>query len=172
MHITEAAEREQYFPQSMPVSLLAMLGQDSFEKSRKSIDPVIAARIATGVGVGAADFTSRCNQRMRSIEAAKRYFTDVDVIGCPTAAFVPPHLSDFDDPKLAMTHALGMTHNTQPANYPGQCAVSMPLPRRPGELPVGYQLIGAPESDSHLLDIAIAVEQVFGVGISPDLPIT
>jgi aspartyl-tRNA(Asn)/glutamyl-tRNA(Gln) amidotransferase subunit A len=169
LRITEAAEREHYFPQSMPVSLLAMLGKETFEKSRPLIDPVVAARIATGVSVDAADFMRRCDQRMRHIEAAKRYFTEVDVIACPTAALPAPLLADFDDPKTAMTHALGMTRNTQPSNYLGQCAISMPLKRGPGELPVGYQLIGAPSSDSSLLDIAVAVEQVFGEGAAPDL---
>jgi aspartyl-tRNA(Asn)/glutamyl-tRNA(Gln) amidotransferase subunit A len=169
LQITEAAAREHYFPKSMPVSLLSMLGKDVFESAKGLIDPVVAARIASGTDVGAADFMNSCNRRMRDIETAKRYFGEVDVIACPTAALVPPCLSDFEDPQAAMTYALGMTHNTQPSNYLGQCAVSMPLPRQPGQLPVGYQLIGAPDADAHLLEVAVAVEQVFGVGAAPDL---
>lgn len=167
--VTEAAERAQYFPKSMPVSLLAMMGKDTFEASRALIDPVVAARVATGGGVDAVDFMRLRDRRARHIEAAKRYFTEVDVIGCPTAALVPPCVDDFDDPDTAMTHALGMTRNTQPSNYLEQCAVSMPLKRDAGELPVGYQLVGAPFSDSALLDIAVAIEQVLGVGSAPDL---
>jgi len=78
-------------------------------------------------------------------------------------------LADFDDAEQAMAHAMGMTRNSQPSNYLGQCAVSLPLPRERQELPIGYQLMGAPGSDVKLLDIAVAIEKHMGLATAPTL---
>ncbi len=58
-----------------------------------------------------------------------------------------------------MQLALGMTQNTQPANHLGLCSISLPLPV--DGLPIGYQLMGAPDTDLKLLEIAVEIEKVF-----------
>lgn len=167
--ITEVAERQGYFPLSMPVSLIVMLGKDVLDAARAKMDPIVAARIESGHKVKASELMAAQLKRERSIQRARRYFDDLDVIATPTTVTVPPLLAEFDDPQRAMKNALGMTRNSQPSNYLGQCAVSLPLPRSPDQLPIGYQLIGAPDTDARLLSIAVAVEQLFGTGVAPDL---
>jgi len=53
--------------------------------------------------------------------------------------------------------ALGMTRNTQPANYYGVPAVTLPLPRPAGALPVGVQVVGHENGDADVLAIALAL---------------
>lgn len=167
--VTEAAEREGYFPLSMPASLVAMLGKDILAAAKPKMDPIVAVRVESGLDVKASDLLAAGLRRQQSIQQARRYFDDVDVIATPTTVTVSPKLTEFDNPQRAMKNALGMTRNTQPSNYLGQCAVSLPLPRRADQLPIGYQLIGAPDSDVRLLSIAVAIERLFGKGAAPDL---
>lgn len=164
LEVTEAGERTAYFPLALPAHVMAMLGKDRFERSRGVMDSVIGKRVAAAEGILASDLLAAAQQRQQSIEAARRYFDTVDVIACPTTAMVAPPVSEFADPGQAMAHALGMTRNSQPSNYLNQCAVSLPLPRPAGTQPIGFQLIGPPDGDTHLMDIAVAIERVFGLG--------
>ncbi len=169
LEIVEAPEREAWFPVALPVSCLALFGGDRLREAAPTMDPIVAARVESGRGVAASDYVALELKRRRSGRAALRYFEEVDVIATPTTVDLPPPLAAFDDPDQAMRYAMGMTRNTQPSNYLGQCAVSIPLPRQPGQLPVGYQLIGAPGRDGELLDIAIAVQALLGPSVRPDL---
>lgn len=169
IRVVEAAEREAYFPLALPVSCLALFGSDTFTEAAPTMDPIVAARVNSGRDVKASDYLAIELRRRQSSLDARRYFDDVDVIATPTTVDLPPPLAAFDDPDQAMRFAMGMTRNTQPSNYLGQCAISLPLPRAPGQLPVGYQLIGAPGSDGELLAIALAIEELLGRPGRPDL---
>jgi aspartyl-tRNA(Asn)/glutamyl-tRNA(Gln) amidotransferase subunit A len=169
IEIVEAPEREAYFPVALPVSCQALYGGARLEKAAAKMDPIVAARVASGRSVAAGDHLALELRRRRSSRAALRYFDEVDVIATPTTVDLPPPLSALDDPTEAMRYAMGMSRNTQPANYLGQCAVSLPLPRAAGQLPVGYQLIGAPGGDDELLDIAVAIEELIGPPRRPAL---
>lgn len=169
IEISEASEREAYFPIALPVSVLAVFGSATMSAAAAQMDPTIAARVASGREVRAGDYLAAEYRRRRSQRNGLRYFQQVEILAAPTAAEVPPPLAALDEPREAMRLALGMTRCTQPGNYLGQCAVSLPLPRTRGQLPVGYQLIGAPGTDARLLAIACAVEAVLGKPTRPDL---
>src|SRR5690606_35387137 len=169
IQVVEAAEREAYFPLALPVSCLALFGRDTITKAASTMDPIVAARVISGRDTRAGDYLAIELRRRQSSRDARRYFDEVDVIATPTTVDLPPPLATLDDPRQAMRLAMGMTRNTQPSNYLGQCAVSLPLPRAPGQLPVGYQLIGAPGSDGELLAIALAIEERLGAPGRPDL---
>ncbi|MBE0595099.1 MAG: amidase [Burkholderiaceae bacterium] len=169
IEVAEAVEREGYFPVALPVSCLALFGSDTIASAVPTMDPIVAARVNSGRSVQASDYLAIDLKRRRSIRNAQRYFDAVDVIATPTTVDLPPPLAAFDDPAQAMRFAMGMTRNTQPSNYLGQCAATLSLPRAPGELPIGYQLIGAPGADGRLLAIAAAIEEVLGRAGRPDL---
>lgn len=157
--VPEAPERAGYFPVSMPSALLSVLGKENFLTQQHLMDPVIAKRVASGLEVKAHDFLALEDKRTRSKEAVAERFAGFDAWVSPTTADFPPLVSDLNDPDKGMQLALGMTQNTQPANYLGLCAVSMPLPVE--GLPIGYQLMGAPNTDQRLLEVAVEIEASF-----------
>lgn len=155
--VPEAPERAGYFPVSMPASLLSIMGKDNFLAQKSSMDPVIARRIESGLEAKAYDFLALEDKRTRSMESAAQKFLGLDAWVSPTTADFPPLLSDLEDPEKGLGLALGMTQNTQPANYLGLCAASLPLAT--DGLPIGYQLMGAANSDQKLLEIAVEIEK-------------
>ena len=156
--VPEAPEREDYFPVALPASVVSLLGRERFEANRAVIDSVIEKRVASGLGVKASDYLALEALRLRSQISAQARFDGFDAWASPTTASAAPALSDLDDPANAMRLALGMTRNTQPANYLGQCSVSLPLPRGEGELPIGYQLMCPAGEDARVLSLAMAIE--------------
>lgn len=154
--VPEAPERAGYFPVSMPASLLSMLGKESFLAQKHLMDPVIAKRIESGLESKAFDFLALEDKRTQSRKRVAEQFTGYDAWVSPTTADFPPLLSELEDPEKGLRLALGMTQNTQPANYLGLCAASLPLPA--DGLPIGYQLMGAPNTDQRLLEIAVELE--------------
>lgn len=157
--VPEAPERAGYFPVSMPSALLATLGKDNFLAQKHLMDPVIAKRVESGLDVKAYAFLALEDKRTLSRQAVEARFVGFDAWVSPTTTDYPPMLSELEDPVKGMQLALGMTQNTQPANYLGLCAVSLPLPV--DGLPVGYQLMGAPNTDHRLLEIAVQIEAAF-----------
>lgn len=155
----EASERSEYFPISMPASLLAALGVDFFKRNMHMMDPVIAKRIESGLDVKASDYLSLETKRTISQKLVDDRFSGFDAWVSPTTADFPPLMSDLEDPQKAMALALGMTKNTQPANYLGLCAISIPMDSNSRGLPSGYQLMGRAGSDAKLLAIAVAIER-------------
>jgi aspartyl-tRNA(Asn)/glutamyl-tRNA(Gln) amidotransferase subunit A len=78
-------------------------------------------------------------------------------------------VADLDDEQKALDLALGMTRNTQPANYFACPAVSIPLPQKPGNLPIGLQIICPEGADVQALSIALAIEEMLGTPGVPNL---
>lgn len=157
IEVAQASERAQYFPVSMPSSLLSIFGKDNFLAQQHLMDPVIAKRVHTGLDVKAYEFLALENTRQTSGKAVAHQMKGFDAWVSATTTDFAPLVSELDDPVKGMQLALGMTQNTQPANYFGLCAVSMPLPS--DALAIGYQLMGAAGDDRKLLDIAVQVEQ-------------
>lgn len=156
LEVPEAPERAGYFPVSMPSSLLSVLGKENFLAQKHLMDPVIAARVESGLEAKAYEFLALEDKRTASRAAVEERFIGFDAWVSPTTTDYPPLVSEFDDPVRGMELALGMTQNTQPANYLGLCAISLPLPV--DGLPIGYQLMGAPDSDLKLLEVAVEIE--------------
>lgn len=158
-HLPGAEERKDYFPITMPSYLLAILGVDHFLSNKDKMDPVIATRIESGLNVEAHKYLNLIEKRDKSIVAAHDAIQPFDAIVSPTTTIQPPLVSDAEDPVKGLSLALGMTQNTQPANYLELCAVSLPIPR--DDLPIGYQLIAGPNEERNLLNIAVAIESLF-----------
>lgn len=152
-----AEKREEFFPVSLPTELLAFLGTGFFQQNKDVIDPIIAARIESALNNDILNFINLEKERQQAIHAAVDSFSGYDAWITPATADVAPPLIEFDDPKLAMQHALGMTRNSQPANYLDLCGISMPI-KTPG-LPVGLQLMAPAGYEANLLAIAVACEK-------------
>ena len=162
IEVPEAPERAGYFPVSMPSSLLSIFGKENFLAQKELMDPVIAKRVQSGLEAKAYEFLALEDKRSQSRAAVEQRFIGYDAWVSPTTAEFAPLVSDLEDPDKGMQLALGMTQNTQPANYLGLCAISLPLPV--DGLPIGYQLMGAPNTDLKLLEIAVEIEKELAGG--------
>ena len=89
----------------------------------------------------------------------------------PTTATTAPRYEP-RSPERALEETLaaagddGVARNTQPFNYTGHPAVSVPCGRLDG-LPVGLQLVGRHFDDALLLRVAQAVERATGGPLLP-----
>jgi aspartyl-tRNA(Asn)/glutamyl-tRNA(Gln) amidotransferase subunit A len=156
--IPEANEREQYFPISMPVQLLNILGRERFVASRNLMDPVIGDRTALGLDISAIQLLEVETRRKSSIIHALKQFKGVDAWFSPTTASTAPSVESLEDYQQGYRQALNMTRNTQPANYLALCAASLPLLIGDQFLPVGLQLMCPPREEGKLLAICEAIE--------------
>lgn len=167
VHVADVDGRERYFPVAMPAHLLAWLGEEFFLDHNALIDPIIRARIDKGIGIKAHHYLTLAEERHYHIEAAKSLFDRVDVIVSPTTQAPPQKLKELEDPDMAMQAAMGMTRNTQPANYFDWCAVTLPMGTDSKGLPLGLQLNGPGNNDSRLLAIAVALEALLDPAPQP-----
>jgi amidase len=99
----------------------------------------------------------RLQMLARSIAA---FFADHDVVLTPTLALLPVLIgSVFEDPQGPVQACVRFTPFTPVANLTGQPAVSLPLSRSDGGVPVGVQLIGRPADEATLLRVSAQVER-------------
>jgi aspartyl-tRNA(Asn)/glutamyl-tRNA(Gln) amidotransferase subunit A len=167
INIPNVDGRERYFPLTMAARLLAWLGEDTFYEHRELIDPVIRARIERGLNTTAHRYLAIVAERQQHIAMADPLFENIDVIISPTTQSAAMPVDVLENSDMAMQAAMGMTRNTQPANYFGWCAVTLPMGLNDDGLPLGLQLNAPPASESRLLAIAAAVESVLGRLASP-----
>lgn len=169
VEVPEAAERDGYFPLAMPASIIALMGEASFESQKALMDPIVRSRVEKGIEPRAHAFLAAENRRQRSIAAVAARFDGFDVWISPTTLSAAPALSEFADPDRALALAMGMTRNTQPGNYLELCAVSIPIPQPAGSMPLGLQLMAPARHENRLLAIAREVENLLGLQSPPAL---
>jgi amidase len=92
---------------------------------------------------------------LREIDAAMRpivdWWDEFDLLVTPTMRQPPWPLGERTGPLHSGVFAV-------PFSFTGQPALSVPLHRTDGGLPVGVQIVGAPGADRLLLDVAAALE--------------
>lgn len=159
LNLHGAEERKDYFPFTMPTNLLAVLGVERFISNKDKMDPVIANRIESGLNIEAHKYLNLINKRREYIISAHNQIRSFDAIVSPTTTIQSPLVSEAEDTTKGLSLALGMTQNTQPANYLELCAVSMPIPC--DGLPIGYQLMAKKNEEVKLLNLAVAIEKLF-----------
>ncbi|GHA88422.1 amidase [Modicisalibacter luteus] len=167
MTIPHVDGRERYFPVAMSTHLLAWLGEDTFLDQREKIDPIIRARIEKGLAIKAHDYLALAQERQQHIDSARSVFDAVDVVISPTTQGPPRRVEELNDSDVAMQAAMGMTRNTQPANYFDWCAVTLPMGISQEGLPLGLQLNAPGHSEARLLQIAIAIESLLDPPAQP-----
>jgi aspartyl-tRNA(Asn)/glutamyl-tRNA(Gln) amidotransferase subunit A len=167
--VPEARERESYFPLALPAYALGVLGQDRFAAEREKMDPIVARRCASGQGIRAAEFVRAERRRFELWEIARRRLEGLDAWVTPTAAIVPPPVSEFDDVESAMKLTVAITQDTQPGSLFGLCGTSTPVHMYGSTLPVGLQLLLRPEEIAEALSIALAIERELGAPPRPAL---
>jgi aspartyl-tRNA(Asn)/glutamyl-tRNA(Gln) amidotransferase subunit A len=124
-------------------------------------DPRVAVRIQRGAAMSAADYI-RLGAARADINA--RFWARLagfDAVAVPTVALVPPKIAALaGDDDYARLNLMSL-RNTMAGNFLDCCGATVPC-HEPGQLPVGFMLMGPPGADHCILDIAQAVETALG----------
>ncbi|MGK7867493.1 amidase [Falsiroseomonas sp. E2-1-a20] len=127
------------------------------ERARDRYDPRILARILRGGQMPAADYIALLRDRARIIAGFAARTAGFDAVVSPTCPLVPPAIAAVEDEAEYGRINLLLLRNTSVGNFLDRCAISLPC-HRPGEAPVGFQLMGEHGGDARLFAVAAAVE--------------
>jgi amidase len=108
----------------------------------------VATRLRSGAPITAAEIAAARQVRDAWRAELRQAIEDFGPIAIPTLAEDPPRLDD-----AART---GSLRHTLPVNLAGFPAVNLPAPK--AGLPAGLQLVGLPNGESDLLDLAARIE--------------
>jgi len=132
--------------------------REAMRTRRERFDPRVAARIALGEGVSAADYLRILQRRRDWIARVEQRLEGFDAWVCPTVPIVAPPTAALLASDEAFFKANGLLlRNTLPVNFLDGCAFSLPC-HAEGELPVGLMLAAPRGADAHLAGVALAVE--------------
>jgi len=144
-----------------------ILHREALSRDAMAFDPATRDRLIAGALLPQALYETAQAFRARFKAAILDLIADYDVLLAPATPCVAPLV---DDPRImidgVMTPAradLGI--HTQPISFTGLPALSVPL-RRPGQLPLGLQLIGKPGGEPALFRFAAMLEDRGITGVS------
>ena len=166
--VPEAREHDTVIRAPIPAEWLAFFGRERFIAHKKDMDPVVQARASAGLDVTADDYLRHERRRVELTALMRARMRGLDAWITPTVVVIPGPVADYDTVEKASAWNKLNTQNTRPGNMFAQCGISLPIHHLCGTLPVGLQLCCAPGEDTHLLEVARAVEQVVGRAPLPD----
>src|SRR5258706_487713 len=124
-------------------------------------DPFVRSRVERGREISAADYIVLIRDRAAMVRAMDTRLADLDALVLPTCAIAAPTIAECRNPESALTRNQMALRNAAIVNFFDLCAISLPLPRGDG-LPVGLMLAARNGQDRRLLQIAAAMEKLFG----------
>lgn len=132
-----------------------------------AFDPATRDRLIAGAMLPVAAYLDAQDFRARFFAAAERLFVDYDVLVAPATPAVAPLIEDptilIDGQPVSARANLGLY--TQPLSFIGLPVLAVPI-RRPGRLPLGLQLIGAPGREATLFSLAQKLDDMGLTGAS------
>jgi amidase len=142
--------------------------QEAFANARRAgsddFPPILKLLMATGKYLRREGrslyFSKATNLRFAARAAIDRLLQDVDILVTPTTPMKAFRLLTERPSLVEMGARAGaMCQNTYPLNVTGHPALSLPIGRGGGGLPIGLQLIGPYFAESRLIGVAHALEQ-------------
>ncbi len=134
-------------------------------------DPATRDRLIAGAALPSAAYLDAIRFRTWFREQCLAMFERHDVLIAPatsqTAPLIDDPFVDVDGRRESARANLGML--TQPISFVGLPALAVPL-KRPGELPLGLQLVAAPGGEASLFALARRLEEVGLTGASSPCP--
>jgi aspartyl-tRNA(Asn)/glutamyl-tRNA(Gln) amidotransferase subunit A len=125
----------------------------------ETLDPRVRRRMEAGKTLSAWEYLRRKERYAVLAADAALSLAAVDALVCPTVPITPPPMADVaSEDDYIKTNMLAM-RNTSPVSFLGLCAVTLPAGRDSAGMPVGLQLIGAPNTEARLLAIAVRLER-------------
>jgi aspartyl-tRNA(Asn)/glutamyl-tRNA(Gln) amidotransferase subunit A len=125
----------------------------------KDYDQIIYPRIMRGKDMSAADYIDLLAARADLQKRVSAITSNYDAVVMPTCAIVAPTLEEVSTPDGFTRKNMLLLRNTTVGNFLDRCGISLPC-HEPGELPVGFMLMGEAMADKRLLAIARSVAPI------------
>jgi aspartyl-tRNA(Asn)/glutamyl-tRNA(Gln) amidotransferase subunit A len=129
------------------------------ERRGRDYDQLVHPRIMRGKEMSAADYIDLVAARADLQKRVSAITSNYDAIVMPTCAIVAPTLAEVSTPDGFTRKNLLLLRNTTVGNFLDRCGISLPC-HVPGELPVGFMLMGEAMADKRILAIARSVAPV------------
>jgi aspartyl-tRNA(Asn)/glutamyl-tRNA(Gln) amidotransferase subunit A len=130
-------------------------------------DPATRDRLLAGAMLPASIYFRASEFRSWFLRRALALFADYDVLICPAVPCIAPTIADpmmqVGGKSVPARAHLGIL--TQPLSFIGLPVIAAPL-LRPGKLPLGVQIVGAPGSENRLFEFAETLEGMGLIGTS------
>jgi aspartyl-tRNA(Asn)/glutamyl-tRNA(Gln) amidotransferase subunit A len=133
--------------------------RDWIEPREADYDPRVLVRIRRGATQTDGDYRDVQQARCALIKRMAERTRGLDAIAMPTVPLVAPTLDELAGEDEYSRVNLLMLRNCTVANMLDRCAISLPC-HEPGQVPVGFTLMGENLGDQHLLETAATVERV------------
>ena len=150
-------------PANRPKSIVSAeayeIHRDMMAARRDGYDPYVAARLAAGAEISAADYIAMMRERTATCADVQAVTRPYDALLLPTTPAVPVPLNGLEGVETLMKASARILRNTALSNYLDRPTITMPC-HAPGSAPVGLSLMGSRGHDRRLLAIAAGVEPV------------
>ena len=123
------------------------------------LDALVLSRLRRGETIAAAHYVGVQQARAQLLPAFDAATAEFDILLLPTVPVIAPTMASLEDEDLFHRTNMLVLRNPSVFNFYDLPAVSLPLPRRRGEMPVGWMLVGKRNADRELLSVAAALEQ-------------
>lgn len=135
------------------------LHRETLATSALAYDPAVRDRLIAGALLPEELYEKAKAFRAIFLADLNRLVADFDVLLAPATPCAAPLI---DDPRIMIDGALSPARadlgiHTQPITFTGLPSLAVPL-HRPGELPLGLQLIGKPGGEGALIALAARIE--------------
>lgn len=123
-------------------------------------DPETRRRVLTGKDITREQRDAALRELQHERENIKTLFNGIDLLATPTTPIPAPRIADLTrDPDALRPAELVLLRNTRSINTWGLPAISVPCGKTSVGLPIGLQIVGAPNADATVLQTAYAYEQ-------------
>ena len=122
-------------------------------------DQLVHPRIMRGKDMTAADYIDLLQARADLQKRVSAITANYDAVAMPTCAITAPTLDEVATPDGFTKKNMLLLRNTTVGNFLDRCGISLPC-HAPGELPVGFMLMGEAMTDKRLLAMARSVAPV------------
>ena len=150
-------------PANRPKSIVSAeayeIHRDMLATQRDGYDPYVAARLAAGADISAADFIAMTRERSATCTAVQAVTRPFDALLLPTSPALPMPLAGLEGVETLMKASARILRNTALSNYLDRPTITMPC-HVPGTAPVGLSLMGSRGHDRRLLAIAAGIERI------------
>ncbi|MDB5554806.1 MAG: amidase [Rhizobium sp.] len=125
------------------------------------MDRIVAMRMRLGTKTAMTDYVVLLEARERMIALLSNQVAADEIIVSPTLPHVAPPIAPLtkDDELFFKTNGKTL-RNTLIGNFLDWCGVSIPCGTGAAGMPVGLLLSGLPNTDEHLLGVALAAEEI------------